>query len=193
MRHRTPHRVCVVYLAQPALPRSALTAFVPVLFGADAAVQLALVPFSRSRCDLFLSLSRFIGTEFHGEESSVAFSRSSVSSQIARGTLCQLALSKELQHMRKFEIYVRIHSFNLNLLYMATCKQADVHTHRSCNAVPLVWGSLRLTPNKSIIVVYLECITEFDTLQCLKMHEYLMGLWSAYEPHPKHNVSTIMY
>ena len=29
---------------------------------------------------------------------------------------------------------VRIRSFNLNLRYMATCKQMDRHTHASCNA-----------------------------------------------------------
>ena len=29
---------------------------------------------------------------------------------------------------------------------MATYKQMDRHTHASCNAVPLVWGSLRLVP-----------------------------------------------
>ena len=29
---------------------------------------------------------------------------------------------------------VRIRSFNLNLQYMATCKQMDKHTHASCNA-----------------------------------------------------------
>ena len=28
---------------------------------------------------------------------------------------------------------------------MATSKQTDIHTH-VCNAVPLVWGSLRLAP-----------------------------------------------
>ena len=29
---------------------------------------------------------------------------------------------------------------------MVTCKQTDRHTHVSCNAVTLVWGSLRLAP-----------------------------------------------
>ena len=43
-----------------------------------------------------------------------------------------------------FEIYVylRIHSFNINFQYMVISK----HTHKSCNAVPLVWGLLRLVP-----------------------------------------------
>ena len=29
---------------------------------------------------------------------------------------------------------------------MATNKQASIHTHAVCNAVTLVWGSLRLAP-----------------------------------------------
>ena len=29
---------------------------------------------------------------------------------------------------------------------MAANVQTNQHTHASCNAVPLVWGSLRLTP-----------------------------------------------
>ena len=40
---------------------------------------------------------------------------------------------------------LNICSFNWNLWYMATSKQADIHTH-VCNAVTLVWGSLRLAP-----------------------------------------------
>ena len=35
-----------------------------------------------------------------------------------------------------------IHLFNLNLRYMAS----RIHTHTICNAVPLVWSSLRLAP-----------------------------------------------
>ena len=43
--------------------------------------------------------------------------------------------------MHKFEIFVLS---ILNLRHMATSKQAELHTHASCNGVPLVWGSLRL-------------------------------------------------
>ena len=52
----------------------------------------------------------------------------------------------------KFEmhVYLRFRLFNLNFQYMAihmqTDGQTDIHTHVSCNAVLLVWGSLMLTP-----------------------------------------------
>ena len=50
--------------------------------------------------------------------------------------------------MCKFET-LHISSFNLNFRYTATSRHA-LHTHASCNAVPLVWGSLRLAPIKSL-------------------------------------------
>ena len=58
-----------------------------------------------------------------------------------------LSWSTVAMYICKFEMYVylRICSFNLNFRYMATHKQANWHTHVSCNAVPLVWGSLKLT------------------------------------------------
>ena len=33
------------------------------------------------------------------------------------------------------------------------CKQTNRHTHESCNAVPLVWGSFRLVPIIDICLV----------------------------------------
>ena len=59
---QTPHCACVFYQAWPALPRSALIAFFPVLFGAGTAVS----------CNLSLALSRLIGVELHSEESIVS-------------------------------------------------------------------------------------------------------------------------
>ena len=41
-------------------------------------------------------------------------------------------------------VYLRIRSFNLNFRYMAASRHTYIHTHASCNAVTLVWGSLRL-------------------------------------------------
>ena len=42
---------------------------------------------------------------------------------------------------------LNIRSFNLNFRYMATSKQASKQTYtHTCNAVTLVWGSLRLAP-----------------------------------------------
>ena len=35
---------------------------------------------------------------------------------------------------------------------MATRKQTYIHTHTSSNAVMLVWGSLRLGPNKNCMI-----------------------------------------
>jgi len=43
---QTPHHVCVVY---QALHRSALIAFLPVLFGAGAAVSLHMQSVSRTQ------------------------------------------------------------------------------------------------------------------------------------------------
>jgi len=64
---QTPHRVRIVYQAKPAVSRSALVAFLPVLFGAGAGAAVSL----QSRSNLSLALSRF-GVELHSEESSIA-------------------------------------------------------------------------------------------------------------------------
>ena len=57
---------------------------------------------------------------------------------------------------------LNIRSFNLNFRYMATSKQADIHTHVR-NAVTLVWGSLRLAPmrisSSSRLVPLMELVT----------------------------------
>ena len=45
-----------------------------------------------------------------------------------------------------FEI-LRIRSFNFNFRYMASHMYIpDINVHVTCNAVTLVWGSLRLAP-----------------------------------------------
>ena len=38
-----------------------------------------------------------------------------------------------------------MHSFKIYGIWLQASKQANIHTH-VCNAVPLVWGLLRLTP-----------------------------------------------
>ena len=87
--------------------------------------SLAVALSSCSRRNFSLAFSRFIGIQLHGEESSITFSKSCV--QIRN---------------------VRVPSFPFVQLNGHTYanRQIDRHTHASCNAVPLVWGSLRLTP-----------------------------------------------
>ena len=89
--------------------------------------SLAVALSSCFRCNLSLTLSRFISVELHGEESFVA---------------------QTFQHVCKFEmhVYLRFCSFNLNFRYMASRTYVDRQAHASCNVVMLVWGSLRLAP-----------------------------------------------
>ena len=84
---------------------------------------------SRSRRNLSLALSRFIGVDLHGEESSVAIHRTERFSTCAN---LKCTLPSFLFVQLKFLVYGHTHT--------------DRHTHTSCNAVTLVWGSLRLTP-----------------------------------------------
>ena len=98
--------------------------------------------FSRSRHNLSLTFSRFIGVELHSEESSVAFSWSIGVELDSEGfimstfhwtlKICILKSSYPFVEF-KFTVYGLTY-----ILDMYTC----------CNAVTLVWGSLRLIPIK---------------------------------------------
>jgi len=43
--------------------------------------------------------------------------------------------------------------------------QTGIHTHASCNAVPLVWGSLRLAPISFTVPSMHRVYTNLDNLQ----------------------------
>ena len=66
--------------------------------------------------------------------------------------------------MRKFEI-IRI-QFKFTVYGH---KQASRHTHASCNAVPLVWDSLRLAPvtDTRLVPVARQCIYLLLNMCCL--------------------------
>ena len=118
---------------KPSLPYISPLSSPSFLFSSALALQ------SRSRRNLSLALSRFIGVELHSEESSVMIHR-----------------TESFKHVCKFEMYTCIpsfRSFSLKFWYIATRKQTDRHTHASYNAVTLVWGSLRLTPIKALALL----------------------------------------
>ena len=67
---------------------------------------------------------------------------------------CSLAVALSYRSRRNLSLALSVHvarvqncirSFNLNIRYMVG---RTGHTHASCNAVTLVWGSLRLAPTK---------------------------------------------
>ena len=118
---------------KPSLPYLGPLSSPSFLFSLAPALQ------SHSRRNLSLALSRFIDVELHSEESSVAIHH-----------------TESFKHVCKFEMYACIplfRSFNLKFRYIATRKQTDRHTHASCIAVTLVWGSLRLTPIKTLALL----------------------------------------
>jgi len=43
-------------------------------------------------------------------------------------------------------MYISVHSIKSFGIWPHADRQTDRHTHASCNAVTLVWGSLRLAP-----------------------------------------------
>ena len=45
--------------------------------------------------------------------------------------------------------FVSVHSIKIFSIWPHANRQTDRHTHMSCNAVMLVWGSLRLAPMKN--------------------------------------------
>ena len=100
--------------------------------------NLAVALSSQSKRNLFLTLSRFISVELDSE-----------------GSIVSTALNvnfEELWHACNIEMYVYLCTFVqfTFLVYGHTyvCKQASKQAsiHASCNAVPLVWSSFRLTP-----------------------------------------------
>ena len=60
----------------------------------------------------------------------------------------------------------RIRSLNLNFRYMASRTYRTIHVHAFCNAVTLVWGSLRLVPttllNPVSVIVTMLAMTVAD-------------------------------
>ena len=69
---QTLHCVRFVYQAKPPLPQSALIALIPSCSLWCRRCSLAVALSSHSRCNLSLTLSRFISVELHGEESCIA-------------------------------------------------------------------------------------------------------------------------
>ena len=61
---------------------------------------------------------------------------------------------------------------------MQASKQADIHTHASCNTVPLVWGLLRLAPIISTIVsfTYSTIIFQVDLSFILSKMPYSVNM-----------------
>ena len=106
--------------------------------------SLAVLLSSRSRHNLSLTLSRFMGVELHSEEFSVAFSRSMGVELDSKGSIVSLNMN-----FVKFEMYVYLSvsfcSIYIFGIWPHIFKQTYIHT-ASCNAVLLVWGSLRLAP-----------------------------------------------
>ena len=95
-----------------------------------------------SRHNLSLALSKFIGIELHGEESSVAFSR-----------FISVELDSEASIMStrtEYEFWGALACVQIwNALYpiFGIWPHISKQTYTpSCNAVPLAWGLIRLVP-----------------------------------------------
>ena len=118
-------RLLTVYASsiKPSLP------YLGLLWSPSFLLSLAPVLQSCFRRNLSLALSRFIGVELHGEESSVAVHRTEHFS-----TCANLKVRVPSFPFVQFKFSVYGHT------------QRDKRTHASCNAVTLVWGSLRLAP-----------------------------------------------
>ena len=56
------------------------------------------------------------------------------------------SIAQNIKHVCKFEIYVYFCSIKIFGIWSHANRQTDRQTHASCNAVTLVWGSLRLAP-----------------------------------------------
>ena len=123
MRQRTHHHVHVVYVSSLACPTSVCSDRLP---SCSLKCSLAVAfPLTLNT----ICLSHSVG--LHGEETSVAFSRS---------------IGVNFEALIRAQIWnVCICSFNFKFsVYGLTA-----YTHVSCNAVPLVWGTLRLAPIRS--------------------------------------------
>ena len=76
---------------------------------------------------------------------------SSALSYMVRSPLSQRTL-KALVHLQNLKCTCNTVSLpcfcllNFNFQYMVSCMQTDRRIHATCNAVPLVWDLLRLTP-----------------------------------------------
>ena len=140
---------------------------------------------SRSRRDLSLTLNRFIGTELHGEESSVAFSRSigvELDFWRAAARTCENLKYKYSFVQHKITVYG----------HKQASKQASRHTHVFCNAVTLVWGSLRLATITTVLLLFAQAMSvrlHIDlTLMCEWNHCCTPTFYS--QPESVHNTFT---
>ena len=122
---QTPYRVCVIY----RLACLTSIAFLPVLFGADAAVSLQTQSVSHTQKIHLCWVTQW-------------------------GVLCHDPLHRTLKSFRTCAnlkcmcTFVSVRSNKIFSIYGHT--QTDRHTHASRNAVTLVWGSLRLAPIYSL-------------------------------------------
>ena len=109
-------------------------------------------PFSRSRHNPSLALSRFIGVELHGEKTPVTFSRSIGVELDSEGSIKSTYNEHYKFEFRRALALVQIWNvrIRLNFWYMATRTYMYVHTYVSkppCTRVlQCSPGSLRLTP-----------------------------------------------
>ena len=70
---------------------------------------------------------------------------------------------QQIHQVRALACKFRIHSFNLNIRYMVgRTGHTYTYVHATCNAVSLVWGSLRLAPTKLRLVIRLLTIEGKD-------------------------------
>ena len=131
---------------KPSLP-SALIAFTPVLFAANAAVQQQPFPLAPDA----ICLSHSIDSSALSYMVRSPLSHPSAWSQIVRGPSCQLALIclksfSTCTNLKCMCTFVSICSIQVQLWPHICTYITNRHTHASCNVVPLVWSLLRLAP-----------------------------------------------
>ena len=105
-----------------------------------------------SKSNPSLTLSRFIGVDLPGEESSIAFSRSI---SVELDTSCQLAVNmKSCGHMCKFEMYMYLVFRSFNLIFsIYGHMQTHIHTYMCVlQCSPASVGLTQAHPNYMVYV-----------------------------------------
>ena len=73
---------------------------------------------------------------------------------LVRDPSCQLSQEGNV-HLSKFEMYVSVRSNKIFGIWPHVNIHTYIHTHASCNAVTLVWGSLRLALARGVCMMVL--------------------------------------
>jgi len=167
---QTPHRVSRSSI-KPSL-WSVLIAFLPVHFGVGSAVLLQMQSVSHSVDSSVLSYT--------------VRSPWSYSVDPSHRTLKSFSMCATLKCTCTF-VSVR------SIWYMASRMQTDIHTHASCNAVMLVWGSLRLAPMNVYLVGMSHHLIDIDLLEaCRDEFHRRLKVYHAWKMKNKKQTHTTM-